>query len=131
MWSVNFRPISKALKTFVPTNRKCVKLSHWIQSFPTASETAMRPHQFWDFNVPKATWDYKYRGDNLPPWNTETVQPNQRDVTNRTWTSIPDAYLPSPWSCNWPEWLYWTAPRALEDELSVRYALSERPLDHI
>ncbi|KAJ7176963.1 hypothetical protein C8R46DRAFT_1188637 [Mycena filopes] len=92
----------------------------------TAPSPSILPHRFWNFHVPKETWDYRVRRGK---YRDDVVRSHDRAVALRTWLrSIFDAKLPSPWSCNWALWPHWSTARPLEAELAVRYALSDRPL---
>ncbi|KAJ7174550.1 hypothetical protein C8R46DRAFT_1252188 [Mycena filopes] len=68
----------------------------------------IRPHRSWDFHIPKETWDTQFRTHLHPTcvaWNRDHGL--IRDNAVRTWISIPDVNLPSPWSCKWEEWRHW------------------------
>ncbi|KAJ7450341.1 hypothetical protein FB451DRAFT_721910 [Mycena latifolia] len=52
-------------------------------------------------------------------------------VAAREWCGIPDAHLPSPWSCDWSTWLGWSyGPDLIQDTLRRQYNIAT-PLNPI
>jgi hypothetical protein len=64
-------------------------------------------------------------------WSVKTSRQSERDAAIREWVSIPDANLPSPWTCDWAKWPHWSDQRGLETLLPARYALGDEPLTPI
>ncbi|KAF7328876.1 hypothetical protein MVEN_02517300 [Mycena venus] len=102
---------------------------HRFLSREYASLPVRRPRRFWDFHVPKNAWDYRSR-NTLFPGHT-IAREHERDLAMRDWVRIPDERLPSPWTCDWFRWRYWTNPQPLEAVLSTRYSLDNEPLHPI
>ncbi|KAJ7165845.1 hypothetical protein C8R46DRAFT_291045 [Mycena filopes] len=131
MWSINLRPISNS---FCPTGIRIIRHkapSHRPRTILTTMGPQIPPHRFWDFHIPKEAWDHQYR---MPrhPISVAWVRDHGliRDAV-RTWMSIPDANLPSPWTRNWAHWAYWLQRRPFEVDLAARYGLTDRPLTGI
>ncbi|KAJ7174401.1 hypothetical protein C8R46DRAFT_1080815 [Mycena filopes] len=134
MWPINLRPISN---NFRPTGIRMIRHKAPTRYRPRSILTTstmgpqIPPHRFWDFHTPKEAWDHQYR---MPrhPISVAWVRDHGliRDAV-RTWIAIPDANLPSPWTCNWAEWAYWLERRPFEVHLAVRYGLTDRPLTGI
>ncbi|KAJ7153276.1 hypothetical protein C8R46DRAFT_1119899 [Mycena filopes] len=122
MWPINLRP-----NFFRPSGVRRSTTSQNISA--SMGRQVIRPHRFWDFHIPRETWDHQSRISY--PDDVALVGQHIRHEALRTWISIPDANLPSPWSCNWAQWRLWKEPHPVEVELAVRYGLSDRPLTGI
>ncbi|KAJ7272363.1 hypothetical protein C8J57DRAFT_1467814 [Mycena rebaudengoi] len=66
-------------------------------------------------------WGYEERVVRAP----FLEQSKKIDAAVRDWCAIPDAYLPSPWSCDWSNWHGWCyGPELLQDSLCRLYHIA-------